>query len=1107
MFRDLPPADFVQLEQDVLTLWRERAIFRKSVERPATQGDYVFYEGPPTANGKPGVHHVISRAYKDLFPRFKTMQGYRVGRKGGWDTHGLPVELEVEKKLGFTRKSQIDEFGIAKFNELCKQSAFEYIQEWNAMTERIGFWVDLDEAYITYDNRYIESCWWLMKSLWERGLLVEDYKSTWHCPRNNTSLASHEVSLGYREDVEDPSVYPKFPADSEALRARGLLPAVPADAPVYIMAWTTTPWTLAANTALAVNAEANYSLVKAATRYGEAEQPSYYILAEALLEAVFGEGNYELLHSFSGDSLRGVPYRPILQAHIPADEDPSRGFYVLTDPSVSLEDGTGVLHIAPAYGDLEIGRANNLPTLFSVDLLGHVHPEVKLWGAAEGDGPYTGMFFKDADAHISRDLLEQGWLFHVSSIRHTYPFNWRDGTPLLNYAKKSWYIRTTAVREALVANNQAINWYPEHIRDGRFGNWLENNIDWALSRERYWGAPLPIWVAEDGSEHLCIGSVAELEQRCGRDLSDLELHRPYVDDISFEKDGKTFRRVPYTVDVWFESGAMPYAQWHYMGNSSDEATQQQLAHNFPADYICEAIDQTRGWFYSLHALATLLSDSGNAAAGRPPGALAHLAENTSAFKHVICLGHILDENGEKMSKSKGNAVDPWSVLNAQGADALRWYLYSASPPGNSKRFSQALVDECLRDFFMTLWNSYSFFVLYANLDKPDLQQHVAVAERPAIDRWLLAKVHSLIAEVTELLEHYDPTAASRAIRNFVVDDLSNWYIRRNRRRFWKSESDSDKLAVYQSLYEALVNVSLLMAPLAPFFSESMYQNLVLSLQPDAPESVHLAQWPTPKPEYIDEALLEDMAVLVRVVELGRAARAASKVKVRQPLPEVLVRVRSDREQAGLQRLEAQLLEELNVKAVRYLSVSDDFVDYSIKPNLPRVGKRLGKRIPELKKQLGEADGKAIARAVRDQTSIHMTLGGEEYSFAPEDFLIEARSPEGYAAVEDKGYLAALNTQLSPELIEEGLARDVIRLVQNARKNAGLAVSDTIVLGLQLPTALEQAVRQHQPSIMREVLAEALQLQTLADAAYQEALELDEHQGIISLKKAQAVPTS
>jgi len=1103
VFREVPSGvRFPDLEQRVIEFWRERDIFRKTLEKPAPEGRYVFYEGPPTANGKPGVHHVISRAFKDLFPRFKTMQGYRVGRKGGWDTHGLPVEIAIEKRLGFTNKQQVEAYGIERFNRLCREDVFSNIQDWNAMTERIGFWLDLENAYVTYTNDYIESCWWVLKQLWDRGLLAEDYKTTWHSPSSNTTLASHEVALGYKEDVEDPSIFPMFPAERSELVERGLLDASD-DRPVYFLAWTTTPWTLAANSGLAVAADADYALVEAPARKRDpgGERALLWLAAERAPTVLDGTAFREVRRA-RGRALEGLHYRPILRGRVDDGQDPSSGFRVVSDELVSLEDGSGIVHLAPAYGDLEQGRRHGLPTLFSVDLTGNVLPEVRPLDADDtGDGPYTGRWFKDADDTIADDLLARGLMWHRDVIRHAYPFNWRDDTPLMNVAKRSWYIRTSLLKDKLLANNDKVHWHPDHIRTGRFGKWLENNVDWALSRERFWGAPLPIWVSEDGSEQLCVGSVHELAELTGRDLEGLELHRPYVDDVTFERGGKTFRRVPYTVDVWFESGAMPYAQWHYQGDASSPEAARALADNFPADYICEAVDQTRGWFYSLHALATLLTDSGDAAASRPAGPLAGIAPDTSAFRNVIVLGHIVDERGEKMSKSKGNVVDPWSVLDEQGADALRWYLFSVSPPEATKRFSAGLVDETLRDFFMTLWNTYSFFVLYANLDRPDLASAPVPSERPLVDRWLLSRLHELVGAVTDQLEGYDPTAASRALRDFVVDDLSNWYVRRNRRRFWKSGADSDKLAAYATLYEALVTTAKLMAPMAPFTSEELYQNLVRSLDETAPESVHLAAWPAAEPGRVDAELTRDMRALMRLVELGRAARAASGIKVRQPLPEVLVRLRSVEELSGVKRLEDQLLEELNVKKVRYLGVHDDFVDYQLKPNLPRVGPRLGRLVPELRRALDALDGRTVAAAVRDGEETVLQVGGGEVRLAPQDLLLDARSPEGFAAVEERGYLAALNTTLTPELVREGLARDVIRLVQNARKNAGLEVSDTIALTLEADGTIAEAVREHRDAIAAEVLAAALTLGPAEPDAFTEEHEVEDGRLRLGLRRS------
>ncbi len=1123
--------DWPALEREVIEFWKRERVFRRSVDRPAPKGDWVFYEGPPTANGKPGVHHVISRAYKDLFPRFKTMQGYRVGRKGGWDTHGLPVEIAVEKRLGFTSKQQIEEFGIEEFNRLCREDVFSNIQDWNAMTERIGYWIDLEDAYVTYHNSYIESCWWIMKQLFDRGLLYEDYKTTWHSPSSNTTLASHEVSLGYKEDVEDPSVFPKFPAVTAGLRARGLLPAGE-ERPVSFLAWTTTPWTLAANAALAVKGDADYALVEGPAAQGGEPGAELYVVAAERVEAVFEGAQGRVLARAKGDDLAGLRYHPVMLGRAPEGADLGAVYTVVVDEIVTLDDGTGIVHVAPAYGDLDVGRRHGLPQLLSVDLTGAVIPEVRpvsaypprdepfdasaLLARPEAPGPFAGAWFKDADDDITAELAWRGLMYRSGTVRHGYPFNWRDDTPLMNVAKRGWYIRTTAVKDLLLANNAVIGWHPEHMREGRFGRWLENNVDWALSRERYWGAPLPIWRSEDGEDAVCVGSVRELEELTGRDLAGLDLHRPYVDEVTFERGGKVYRREPYTVDVWFESGAMPYAQWHYLGDDSPPEVVERLRRNFPADYICEAVDQTRGWFYSLHALATLLTDPGDPSAGRPPGALAHMFPPSSAFRNLNVLGHIVDENGEKMSKSKGNVVDPWTVLNKQGADALRWYLYSSSPAGQAKRFSAALVDEVQRDFFMTLWNVYGFFVLYANLEDPDLAAAPPPARRPLIDRWLVARLQELVETVTDALEGFDPTTASRAVRDFVVDELSNWYVRRNRKRFWRGagaspEEREDSLCAYATLHEALVTVARLMAPMAPFTAEELYGNLELSVRPGSEPSVHLAAWPAADDELKDEALVTAMRALVRVVELGRAARASAGVKLRQPLGEALVRVRHEAELAGVRALADQIAEELNVKEVRFLGVTDTFVDYEVKPNLPRLGRRLGRLLPALRAALADVDGREVAANVREGRPTVVEVEGQAVELAPEDVLLDARSPAGYAAQEERGYLAALRTEVTPELRLEGLARDVVRLVQNARKEAGLEVSDRIALELRAAGELHEALRLHGEAVAAEVLATEFTLEgSLSDEeapgpdVHVEAHEVEGLPLELRLRKAAAV---
>jgi isoleucyl-tRNA synthetase len=1085
---------FPALEQDILRFWREHDVPRRAIDKPGPRGEYVFFEGPPTANGRPGIHHVSARAFKDLYPRYKTMRGYHCGRRGGWDTHGLPVEVEIEKQIGSTGKRDIENYGIARFNERCRDSVFKYIQDWNGLTERIAFWLDLDNAYVTYHNGYIESCWWILKSLWERGLLFEDYKVTMHCPRCNSTLADHEVSLGMREDVDDPSVWPKFPAHAAGLVAAGILDAGETRR-AHFLAWTTTPWTLPANTALAVRADATYALVEARRHHGEGEPVELYLLAEARVAGTFGDEPHRVLKTFPGQALVGVTYDKLLEGHVPADEDLSGGWRVIADDFVSLDDGTGIVHIAPAYGDLAIGQKYGLPTLFSVDLEGRVFPEVRLAQPLAGAHAYAGLFFKDADKPLWRDLTHAGLMYRVARIKHAYPMCWRDDSPLLFYAKSSWYIRTTALRERLLDANARVNWVPEHVKTGRFGRWLENNIDWAITRERYWGCPFPMWRSDDG-ERLCVGSVEELARLSGRDLKDLDLHRPFVDEITLEKDGKTFRRLPYTIDVWFESGAMPYAQWHYPFENKAAFESQ-----FPADFICEGMDQTRGWFYSLHALATLLTDSGDPATGRAPGPLAHLTPDSPAFRNCVVLGLINDAQGRKMSKTRGNTVDPWNVIEEHGADALRWYLYSGGQPGENKNFDRASVVEVLRNFFLTLWNTYGFFVLYARIDAPDLV-HPLPAERLAeADRWLLSKLQVLVRQATVLMDAYNVTAATRAIEAFVVDDLSNWYVRNNRRRYWKSAGDDDKLAAYQTLYRALETVARLIAPMAPFVAEALYQNLRRQVDPDAPTSVHLASWPEPDEAIVDHALLADMDLVLRLIDLGRAARAEAKIKTRQPLRELIVRVTSARELGVVRRLEELLLRELNVKGLRLLELGSDFVSYSVRPH-PRVcGKLLGKDFPAFKAQLDATDARPVADNVHRGLATTFEVAGRQVSFPPEAFFVDVRGPEGYVAQESGGYMVALSTEITQDLIEEGWVRELTRLVQNARKNAGFDVADRIRLALPVSERLRAVLAVHGAYLRQEALVADLGHEPLTDAEHREEFELEGERFEATLRRA------
>jgi isoleucyl-tRNA synthetase len=1049
-------------EIEVLAWWMQRDVAAQSVLHSASS--FVFFEGPPTANGKPGIHHVASRSFKDLYPRYRTMQGYQVLRRAGWDTHGLPVEVEVEKQIGSKGKQDIERFGIAEFNRLCKESVFSYIGDWNKLTERIGFWIDLEHPYITYTNDYMETCWWILKDLWERGFLYEAYRTTMHCPRCNTSLADHEVSLGMRDEVDDPSVWAKFRARAEELATRGITSD---PRTVSFLAWTTTPWTLPANVGVCVKPSAAYALVEGPARHGQPDGPrELFFLAEALVGSTFAEGTFSIVKTVAAEDLVGLHYEPLFHGHVPKGTDTSDAFRVIADDYVSLEDGTGIVHTAPAYGDLEYGLRYGLPTVFSADLDGTMFQDVRFVGGDESP-KIGGLFFKDADPIITRTLTRNGSMFRSGRVTHAYAFCWRDDTPLLFYAKNSWYIRTTLIKDRLLGNNEKINWVPKTIGTGRFGKWLENNIDWSLSRERYWGCPLPIWQSSDGDQ-ICVGSVAELGRLAGRDLSGLDLHRPYIDEITFERDGKAYRRVPYTIDCWFESGAMPYAQWHYPFEN-----QKEFFENFPADFICEALDQTRGWFYTLHAIAALLTDTGGE--GRAPGPLAGRFPDSPAFKNCVVLGLLTDKFGKKMSKTRGNVVDPWSVLDNQGADALRWYLYSSGPPDQTKAFDVDKVTEVLRTFLMTLSNTWNFFELYAKVDQPELSRPLPVSERPEIDRWLVADLQRLITTTTESLDRYDAMTATRAIQAFVVDHLSNWYVRNNRRRFWKSGDDRDKLAAYHTLYEALATVSKLMAPMAPFMAEEIHRGLVVPRDPTAAESVHLSDWPAAGPTKTDQTLLDAMDLVLRIVELGRAARAQSQIRTRQPLPELMVRVATAAQHDLLRRFEGLILRELNVKRLTLLDVNTRFVSYSIRPNLPVVGKILGSDTRKLQVVLDALDPYEIVDNVHHGRQTEVRVGDRTVTLDAAAFLISVKSPEGFSAVEDGGLLAALRTELTEELLSEGRVRELVRHIQEARKKKGLEITDRIRLRVEAAPELRAAIDTLRDYIAEETLATVIEL--------------------------------
>ncbi len=1014
---------FPQIEERILGLWRQKDTFRRSIEARRGAPRFLLYEGPPTANGSPGIHHVLSRVFKDVIPRYKAMKGYYTPRIAGWDTHGLPVELEVEKELGFTTKADIEKYGIDRFNARCRESVFRYLKEWDAMTERIAFWLDLEHPYITMDNSYIESVWWAIKQMWDKGLVYQSYKVTPHCPRCGTSLSSHEVALGYQDDIPDPSVYIKFKLTDVSRRQLNL------DKLAYLLAWTTTPWTLPGNTALAVDANAEYAVIEVGDEY--------LILAESLLKQL-GLENSKIVGKIKGSELVGLHYAPLYKVDIFSSREDKPAYRIIAGDFVTMEDGTGVVHIAPAYGeiDFEVGERENLPLVHSVNIDGLVKrfptgytPSIyrrmlqdealALASSAKElqSIPGHGKFVKDADKDIIADLKARGLLYKSETIRHTYPFCWRCGTPLLYYAKQTWYIRTTAAKDRLIAGNEEINWYPEHIKYGRFGDWLENNVDWAFSRERYWGTPLPVWRCEACSQAECIGGVDELKAKPGFSgfKEPLDLHRPYVDELTYDcpKCNGRMRRVSEVIDCWFDSGAMPIAQWHFPFEKEKTIVDLNKEGKFPADYICEAVDQTRGWFYSLHAISTLLFDR-------------------ICFKNVICLGHILDASGEKMSKAKGNVVEPWPVINKYGADAVRWYFFTASPAGNARRFSEELVSEVTHQFLLTLWNVYSFFVTYANIDKYNPALESGQPEPTLLDRWLMSELNQLIVDVDQALEAYNPTEAGRKIECFV-GDLSNWYVRRSRRRFWKSENDADKLSAYATLYRCLVTLSKLLAPLTPLLAEELYQNLVCSIFPEEPDSVHLADFPSADKGKIDQQLTEDIRLAIKISSLGRAARAQAGIKVRQPLARALASITGTGKES-LERVKPQILEELNI---RELTLVDNTGD----------------------------------------------LDKQDYSV----------STEG-------SYSVAVPTGISPELKAEGLAREIVHRLQTMRRSAGFDIADHITTYYEGGAYVKRVMETFADYIKRETLSRELIKAAPDKSAFTGSCKLDGYDLLLGVAK-------
>ena len=1016
--------NFVEREKEVEKFWADHDIFQKSMKEREGNPMYTFYDGPPTANGKPHIGHVLTRVIKDMIPRYRTMKGYQVPRKAGWDTHGLPVELEVEKLLGLDGKDQIEEYGLEPFIDKCKESVWKYKGMWEDFSSTVGFWADMDNPYVTYDNNFIESEWWALKQIWDKGLLYKGFKIVPYCPRCGTPLSAQEVAQGYK-DVKERSAIVRFKVKDE-------------DA--YILAWTTTPWTLPSNLALCVNPKEDYAKVKAADGY------TYY-MACALLDTVLGKladgeekSAYEVLETYKGTDLEGKEYEPLYQCAADlAEKQKKKAFYVVCDEYVTLTDGTGVVHIAPAFGedDANVGRKYDLPFVQLVDEKGNM---------AEST-PFAGLFVKKADPEVLKDLESRGQLFDAPKFEHSYPHCWRCDTPLIYYARESWFIKMTEVKDDLIANNNTINWIPESIGKGRFGDWLENVQDWGISRNRYWGTPLNVWECECGHMHA-IGSRQELFEMSGNEAAKtVELHRPYIDEITMPcpKCGKTMHRVPEVIDCWFDSGAMPFAQHHYPFENKELFEQQ-----FPADFISEAVDQTRGWFYSLLAESTLLF-------------------NKAPYKNVIVLGHVQDENGQKMSKSKGNAVDPFDALEKYGADAIRWYFYVNSAPWLPNRFHGKAVQEGQRKFMGTLWNTYAFFVLYANIDEFDATKYTLEYEKlPVMDKWLLSKLNTVVKAVDENLAGYKIPETARALQEFV-DDMSNWYVRRSRERFWAKGMEQDKINAYMTLYTALVTVSKVAAPMIPFMTEQIYQNLVGSIDASAPESIHLCDFPTVKEEFIDAELEANMDHVLKLVVMGRACRNTSNIKNRQPIGQMFVK-------AGFELPEFYqeiVADELNVKNVKFTEDVRDFTSYSFKPQLKTVGPKYGKMLGGIRQGLEQLDGNAAMDEINETGSLKLDVNGQEITLFKEDLLIDTAQIPGYVSENDNGITVVLDTNLTEELLEEGFVREIVSKIQTMRKEAGFEVMDKITVTYEGSEKAESVFEKHGEEIGNEVLAVAV----------------------------------
>ena len=1010
MYKKVPTdLKFVEREREVEKFWRDNHIFEKSIEDRKDAPTYMFYDGPPTANGKPHIGHALTRVIKDMIPRYRTMKGYKVPRKAGWDTHGLPVEIEVEKELGINGKEQIEKYGVAPFIEKCKESVWKYKSMWEQFSNVIGFWADMDDPYVTYHNSYIESEWWALKQIWDKGLLYKGFKVVPYCPRCGTPLSSHEVAQGYK-DVKERSAIVRFKKKDED---------------VYFLAWTTTPWTLPSNVALCVNPDEEYSKVK---------QGDYtYILASALVETVLKD-DYTVLENYKGKDLEGIEYEPLWGGL----NVKGKAWYVVCDSYVTLTDGTGIVHIAPAFGedDSRIGRNYNLPFVQLVDAQGNLTKETK----------WEGVFVKDADKLVLKDLEENGKLFDAPVFEHSYPHCWRCNTPLIYYARESWYIKMTAVKEDIIRNNNTINWIPESIGKRRFGDWLENIQDWAVSRNRYWGTPLNVWICECGHMHS-IGSIEELKSMSKNCPEDIELHRPYIDAVTITcpECGKEMRRTPEVLDAWFDSGSMPFAQHHYPFEN-----QEKFEAQYPADFISEAVDQTRGWFYSLLAISTLIF-------------------NRAPYKNVIVMGHVQDEDGQKMSKSKGNAVDPMDALNKFGADAIRWYFYVNSAPWLPNRFHDKAVEEGQRKFLGTLWNTYAFYVLYADIDNFDPTKYTLDYEKLSVmDKWLLSKLNTLVKTVDEYLNNYKITETARALQSFT-DDMSNWYVRRCRERFWAKGMEQDKINAYMTLYTALITLSKISAPMIPFMTEEIYQNLVRSVDKSAPESIHLTDFPKVNEEFIDKDLEVSMDEVLDIVVLGRAARNSANIKNRQPIGNMYVKAEN-----VLSPFYVEIIEdELNVKAVEFKDDVEEFVSYSFKPQLKTVGPKYGKLLGKIKEALSNLDGHKAMQELNTDGALNFDFDGEKVVLGREDLLIETAKNDNFVTEADNKVTVVLDIRLDDALLEEGFVRELISKIQTMRKEAGFEVVDHIVLSQSGNDRIAEIIKKNEAVIKNDTLADEI----------------------------------